>query len=86
MTQHEATIMKHFKSYRVTTDEMLFFNTTAGKAHSREFQAAMISLMRNGMVNKEMPKNAYSLTAQGYRMLRNLDCEPVRTTACAANS
>lgn len=65
MTQAEQTIMQYFRRYRIDTGEMLFFNT-APTSTSAHFRGAMDSLIRRGLVVKERPKHAYSLTEQGF--------------------
>ena len=47
---------------------MLFFNGLA-KAHPVRFNTAMISLIQRGFVISEKPKDAFSLTLEGYGAL-----------------
>ena len=71
MKRHESMIWRHFRAYRVREDEMLFFNATASNPHSQQFHQAMTSLMDRGLVFKETPKDAYSLTSLGFEWLQN---------------
>ncbi|MEX0675616.1 MAG: hypothetical protein WD063_00975 [Pirellulales bacterium] len=66
MTKNEKDIMRHFRHYQIGVNEMLCFNTTLAKADSSEFQMAMSSLIRSGMVVKERHRHAYSLTYHGF--------------------
>ena len=66
MTDSEMHIMRHFRQYRARTNEMLFFNTGLAKSHPPRFHVAMATLIRNGLVNAERPRDAYSLTDRGY--------------------
>jgi hypothetical protein len=70
MTLDEEKIMRHFRAYRVAADEMLFFNTTSSSPHSPQFFKAMAALIGRGLVQKESPKNAYSLTPLGSQLMR----------------
>ncbi len=72
MKPDEAKILRQFKAYRVGTDEMLFFNSSIAKPHPPQFYEAMASLIRQGLVQREMRQNAYSLTACGSEALRTL--------------
>jgi predicted transcriptional regulator len=66
MTKAEKDIMRHFRQYHIGVNEMLCFTTTLAKANSTEFQNAMSSLIRNGLVIKERHRHAYSLTHEGF--------------------
>jgi hypothetical protein len=66
MSEHEMNIMRCFRRYRVEAGGMLFFNEVASKPHPPSFHAAMSSLIRDGLVVKERPRDAYSLTARGH--------------------
>jgi hypothetical protein len=66
MTKTERDIMRHFRQYRIGVNEMLCFNTSSAKSNSTEFQLAMTSLIRSGLVVKERRLDAYSLTPEGF--------------------
>ncbi len=66
MTQTERSILRHFRQYHIGVNEMLCFNTTMANSNSPKFQAAIASLIRNGLVVKERHRHAYSLTTHGF--------------------
>ena len=66
MTATEFAIMGFFRRYKIRAEEMLFFNPADCKMSPGPFHTAMESLMRRGLVIKERPKQAYSLTRNGY--------------------
>lgn len=68
MSADESTIMSLFRQYKIGPDEMLFFNPGTCKLSGTPFRNAMQSLMNRGLVIKERPKEAYSLTRSGYDM------------------
>lgn len=76
MNADECVILALFRQYKIGPDEMLFFNTGTCKLSGTPFRNAMQSLMSRGMVIKERPKEAYSLTRQGYDMSLNMP-EPI---------
>lgn len=67
MSAAEANILRFFRSYGVKSNEMLFFNCGMAKSHPPEFKRAMQSMLDRGYVVQERHRNAYSLTARGYR-------------------
>jgi hypothetical protein len=67
MTRSETEIMRYFRRFDVSAGEMLFFDTGPARANPSGFQNAMVSLIRQGLVVRERPKGAYSLTDSGYR-------------------
>jgi hypothetical protein len=67
MNQAEADILRFFRTYGVKSNEMLFFNCGMAKSHPPQFKRAMQSMMQRGLVVQERHRNAYSLTASGYR-------------------
>jgi RIO-like serine/threonine protein kinase len=87
MTATEFAIMGFFRRYKILPEEMLFFNPADCKMSPGPFNTAMESLMRRGLVIKERPKQAYSLTRNGYDIARAIEV-PVkpapRTLAKAA--
>lgn len=66
MTHAETAIMRHFRNYRIGTNEMLFFNTASANSNPTRFKSAMASLIRDGLVVEERRKHAYSLTDRGF--------------------
>jgi hypothetical protein len=72
MNADECVILALFRQYKIGPEEMLFFNTGTCKLGGTPFRNAMQSLMTRGMVIKERPKEAYSLTRQGYHMSLNM--------------
>ena len=66
MTKNEKDMMRHFRQYHIGVNEMLCFNTNLAKSNTTEFQVAMSSLIRNGLVVKERHRFAYSLTDEGF--------------------
>jgi hypothetical protein len=76
MTADECTIMALFRQYKIGPEEMLFFNPGTCKLSGTPFRNAMHSLMNRGMVMKERPKEAYSLTRQGYDLSLNVPAPP----------
>lgn len=76
MTASERSIMEFFRRYQAGPDEMLFFNPTDCKMPPAPFRNAMQSLIRRSLVTKERPKQAYSLTRNGYDM--SLSMQPVQ--------
>ena len=67
MNQAETNILRQFRYYSIRPAEMLFFNSQSAKAHPQQFTQAMQSLVNRGMVVRERPRNAYSLTDLGYQ-------------------
>jgi hypothetical protein len=67
MSNVEVEIMRYFRRYDVGAGKVLFFDTGPAKAYPGQFQQAMASLVRQGLVVKERHHGAYSLTARGYR-------------------
>jgi hypothetical protein len=76
MSADESIILALFRQYKIGPEEMLFFNTGTCKLAGTPFRNAMQSLMTRGMVIKERPKEAYSLTRQGYRLSLTVDMAP----------
>jgi hypothetical protein len=64
----ECEILAYFRRYRIQPVEMLFFNSHDCKLPEMPFHAAMELLIRRGMVVKERPAAAYSLTQAGYHL------------------
>lgn len=83
MTATEFAIMGFFRRYKIRPDEMLFFNPADCKMSPGPFNTAMESLMRRGLVIKERPKQAYSLTRNGYAVSRTIEL-PQKPVAKAA--
>jgi hypothetical protein len=66
MTKTQIGIMRHFRQYRIGANQMLCFNASLANSDASRFQLAMASLIQDGLVNKERPKRAYSLTPDGF--------------------
>jgi hypothetical protein len=66
MNNAEKAIMRQFRLYRIGVNEMLCFNAAVANANTAQFQSAIASLVRNGLVIKERRRNAFSLTAEGF--------------------
>ena len=66
MQETEKAIMRHFRQYQIGVNEMLCFDTTMSRSNSSDFQLAMASLIRDGLVIKERHRHAYSLTHEGF--------------------
>jgi hypothetical protein len=67
MSDAEVKILRQFRQYRMGARAMLFFNAGLSRSHPRAFCQAMTALIRDGLVVKERPRDAYSLTPLGYR-------------------
>ncbi len=63
----EWDILRFFRRYQVGPAEMLFFGPKDRKVAAGSFRSAMGSLIEQGLVVKERPEQAYSLTTAGYR-------------------
>ncbi len=70
MTAAEWRILSLFRRYRVGPAEMLFVNSRDCRVTAEGFVSAMRRLIDNGLVVKEHPKQAYSLTRAGYEASR----------------
>jgi hypothetical protein len=67
MKTAELDILRFFRHYQVGPAEMLFFGPNDRKGAAGTFRSAMGSLISQGLVVKERPEQAYSLTSAGYR-------------------
>ncbi len=67
MTNPETEIMRYFRRFDIGVGEMLFFDTGPARTNPDGFLDAMDSLIRRGLVVRERPQCAYSLTHLGYR-------------------
>ena len=68
MTATEVSIMRVFRSYQVGPAEMLFLNSGDCRVSASSFVPAMRRLIDKGMIIKERPDHAYSLTKAGYEL------------------
>jgi hypothetical protein len=66
MTAAEWRILSLFRRYHVGPTEMLFVNFRDCRVTAEGFVSAMRRLIENGLIIKEHPKQAYSLTRAGY--------------------
>jgi hypothetical protein len=73
MSSDECKILAFFRHYDIGPDEMLFFNPGECKVGPTPFRNAMDSLISRGLVIKERPKQAYSLTRRGYHLSLSRD-------------
>ena len=65
MTVAEWNILRQFRIYQVRPAEMLFVTARDCRVTGRTFLSAMRRLVEKGLVVKEHPKEAYSLTQAG---------------------
>lgn len=68
MTSAERAILGMFRQYDVGPNQMLCFNSKLGD----KYQKAMRVLLDKGLVVKDRPKHAYSLTLAGYEASREI--------------
>ncbi len=71
MTATELTILRFFRRFQVGPAEMLFLSSSDCKVGASSFTPAMRRLIEKGIVVKERPDQAYSLTYEGYRLSRS---------------
>ena len=71
MTAAEWRILSMFRRYQVGPAEMLFVNSRDCQVTAEGFVSAMRRLIDNGMIVKEHPHHAYSLTRAGYEASRS---------------
>jgi hypothetical protein len=82
MDNVESAILTFFRRYRIQPAEMLFFNAHDCKLPDKPFHAAMELMIRRGLVVKERPAAAYSLTQEGYDL--SIAAEPRDPSAARA--
>jgi predicted transcriptional regulator len=70
MSAAEMRILQLFRRYEVGPTEMLFVNFHECRVTAHGFTAAMRRLIDKGLVIKERPQQAYSLTRAGYELSR----------------
>ena len=68
MSATELSILRVFRSYQVGPAEMLFLNSGDCRVSASSFLPAMRRLIDKGMIVKERPEHAYSLTRAGYQL------------------
>lgn len=79
MSADEGVILRFFRDYQAGPSEMLFFNPNNGcKLQPSHFNRAIDSLIDRGLVTKERPKLAYSLTSAGYELSLAVEEKPAR--------
>lgn len=66
----EMRILQLFRRYEVGPAEMLFVNFHECRVTASGFSVAMRRLIDKGLVIKERPQQAYSLTRAGYDLSR----------------
>ena len=74
----ELSILEVFGRYLVGPTEMLFCSAQDCRMADRRFHAAMLRLVQKGLLVKERPRQAYSLTKAGYRLTRSCHAAPPR--------
>ncbi|MEX2139560.1 MAG: hypothetical protein WD894_09885 [Pirellulales bacterium] len=67
MNEAELGILRVFRKYSVEAHQMLFVHTGFAKPETAEFNHAMQSMIRRGLIVAERHRGAYSLTSRGYR-------------------
>jgi hypothetical protein len=83
MTATELNILRLFRRYRVRPAEMLFISGDDCKTAGESFSTAMRGLIEKGLVVKEHPQQAYSLTRAGYELSRSTpEQEPLVKRRC----
>jgi hypothetical protein len=75
MSSAEWEILRVFRRYKVGPAEMLFLSAADCRTAANSFTAAMGRLIDKGMIIKERPVQAYSLTRAGYRLSRTAPAE-----------
>ena len=60
-------VLAIFRRYQVGVGQMLFINSPPGQLRS-----GLANLINAGLVQRERPKDAYSLTEQGFAAVRSL--------------
>ncbi len=75
MSATEAVILTFFRRYQIGPHQMLFFNSGDCKLGPSSFRTAMQSLVSRGLVVKERPPQAYSLTRNGYDLSLSVEQE-----------
>lgn len=82
MTAAESRILAMFCRYQVRPAEMLFVNPRECQITTRGFASAMGRLIEKGLVIKERPHHAYSLTRAGYAISRSRQSQALAASAC----
>ncbi len=72
LNDSEAQILRQFRLYQIRANEMLCFTSGLVRSHPALFRAAIGSLIQRGFVTVEDRRDAFALTAQGYRVSRLL--------------
>ncbi len=70
MSVVEKAILKLFQRYEVGPAEMLFVDFRECRLSATDFSMGMSRLIDKGLVVKERPSQAYSLTRAGYKISR----------------
>jgi hypothetical protein len=78
MSAAEWEILRVFRRYKVGPAEMLFLSAADCRNSVNSFASAMGRLIDKGMIIKERPIQAYSLTRAGYRLSRAAPDEKTR--------
>ena len=83
MNAAEYSILDFFGRYLVRPSEMLFCCPNDCRITDKRFHSAMLRLVEKGLVIKERPRQAYSLTEAGYRLARSR--RPKQSDICPAD-
>lgn len=83
MTPSEKDVLGFFRRYQVGPTQMLFFNPGDCKLTPSDLRAAMRCLIEKGLVIKERPEQAYSLTRAGYERSLRVGRETAQRAAAA---
>ncbi len=68
MSVAELEILSVFRRYRVGPAEMLFLSSSDCRVAAASFTSAMRRMIERGLIIKERPEQAYSLTKAGYTL------------------
>ena len=79
MTTEERNVLNLFRRYLVRPTEMLFVYAQDCRVSIERFVPVMRGLVEKGLVVKERPQSAYSLTPAGYRFSQTAQPRPATT-------
>ena len=66
MNESERAVLRLFRTYRMTPNQILCLHDGLSKSDRRRFSKAVRSLIDQEMLVKENFRDAYSLTTRGY--------------------
>jgi hypothetical protein len=70
MNAAEWNILGLFRRYLIRPSEIMFVNAHDCRVAEDHFASAILGLVKKGLLVKERPRQAYSLTHAGYRLSR----------------